>query len=83
MGNLDVQFTIRTVIKLQALVDFVVEWTNPRPDPDNSDWASKVWTLSFDGSLILSGLGASVVIISSTGEKLQYTVQLHFPVTRV
>ena len=69
------------VIKSQPLADFVAEWSDPGPDPNNSDLASRVWTISFDGSLTLTSSGAGVVIISPTGEKLQYVIQLHFPMT--
>lgn len=35
----------------------------------------------FDGSLMLKGSRAGVVLISSTGEHIKYTIQLNFPAT--
>ena len=33
----------------------------------------------FDGSLMIDGVGAGVVLISPTGEQLKYILQIHFP----
>src|SRR5438105_11379270 len=35
----------------------------------------------FDGSLMIEGAGAGIVLISPTGERLKYVLQLHFPVS--
>src|SRR6266540_3511646 len=33
----------------------------------------------FDGSLMVEGAGAGIVLISPTGERLKYVLQIHFP----
>src|SRR6266540_5315 len=33
----------------------------------------------FDGSLMIEGTGAGIVLISPTGERLKYVLQIHFP----
>src|SRR5438045_9020737 len=33
----------------------------------------------FDGSLMIEGAGAGIMLISPTGERLKYVLQLHFP----
>src|SRR5438128_12538426 len=33
----------------------------------------------FDGSLMIEGAGAGIVLTSPTGERLKYVLQLHFP----
>src|SRR5437016_8022222 len=33
----------------------------------------------FDGSLMIEGAGAGIVLISPTGERLKYVLQIHFP----
>jgi ribonuclease HI len=37
--------------------------------------------MHFDGSKLLGGLGASVVLTSPKGDKLQYVLQMHFHVS--
>ena len=36
------------------------------------------WTIYFDGSVMAPGSGAGVVLISSDGSRLRYTIRLHF-----
>ncbi|SPT17092.1 unnamed protein product [Triticum aestivum] len=53
-----------------------------------SDWAetqylppapdSTHWRMHFDGSKMRTGLGAGVVLTSPKGDKLRYTLQIHF-----
>src|SRR5213083_43749 len=33
----------------------------------------------FDGSLMIEGAGAGIMLISPTGERLKYVLQIHFP----
>ncbi|KAK1613107.1 hypothetical protein QYE76_036780 [Lolium multiflorum] len=66
----------RTAIKSQILADFFIDWAEmqylqPVPDPTH-------WKLHFDGSKMRSGLGASIVITSPKGDKLDYVLQIHF-----
>src|SRR6266542_1514539 len=37
------------------------------------------WTMYFDGSLMVEGAGAGIVLISPTGERLKYILQIYFP----
>ena len=39
------------------------------------------WTLHFDGSFMLKGAKAGVVLTSPTGDILRYVVQLYFSAT--
>ena len=70
-------YTPRTAIKSQALADFVAEWTESQTPPSLIDLEH--WTLYFDGSLMLQGAGAGIVLISPRGERFKYVLQLHFP----
>ncbi|SPT18094.1 unnamed protein product [Triticum aestivum] len=66
----------RTAIKSQALADFLVNWTETQylpPAPDSTHWR-----MHFDGSKMRTGLGASIVLTSPKGDKLKYTLQIHF-----
>ena len=73
----DISFKPLTAIKAQALSDFMAEWTKAQlPDGVTEP---KFWTIYFDGSLQLQGVGAGVVVVSPKGEKFKYILQLHFP----
>ena len=39
---------------------------------------SKHWTMFFDGSKMLNGSGAGVLLVSPRGDKLSYVLQIHF-----
>nr|AAX95490.1 Integrase core domain, putative [Oryza sativa Japonica Group]ABA93045.1 retrotransposon protein, putative, Ty3-gypsy subclass [Oryza sativa Japonica Group] len=72
--SLDLSFKPRTLIKSQALADFVAEWTECQEDMPVEKM--EYWTMHFDGSKRLSGTRAGVVLISLTGERLSYVRKL-------
>ena len=75
MGH-DIRYIPCTAIKSQALVDFVAEWTEVQlPTPDITH---EYWTMYFDGSVMVPRSGDGVVLISSDGSRLRYTICLHF-----
>src|ERR1043165_2357434 len=43
------------------------------PCPD-----SQFWQMHFDGSKMMSGLGAGIILTSPKGDKLKYVLQIHF-----
>ena len=74
-----IKFMPQSMIKSQALVDFIAEWTeiqDPLPDmrPEH-------WIMYFDGALNLDGAGVGVLFISPKGEQLKYVLQLLFKAT--
>ena len=69
----------RTAIKSEALADFLVDWAETQylpPAPDSTHWR-----MHFDGSKMCTGLGAGIVLTSPKGDKLRYTLQIHFAVS--
>src|SRR6266511_538978 len=65
-----------TTIKSQALANFLVDWAETQylpPAPDSTHWL-----MHFDGSKMRTGLGAGIVLTSPKGDKLKYTLQIHF-----
>ncbi|KAK1694673.1 hypothetical protein QYE76_011370 [Lolium multiflorum] len=75
----DINYQARTAIQIQALVDFLADWTEapegtPVPEPEP-------WIMHFDGSKQHQGSGAGVTLKSPTGEELQYVLQIHFEAT--
>jgi ribonuclease HI len=71
------EFQSRTTIKSQALVDFIVEWTDLSVPPDQG--LIEYWKMYFDGSLKIDGAGAGVLFISPNKDELRYVLRLHFP----
>jgi hypothetical protein len=77
ISPLDITYEKRKAIKLQILPDFTAEWLelqNTGP-PD----LSNVWTMYFNRSKRVEGVGAGVVLISPEGDKLKYVLQMSFP----
>ncbi|XP_075665947.1 uncharacterized protein LOC142635719 [Castanea sativa] len=79
LSQFDIEYHPRTVIKAQALADFIAEFT--LPDKDNPSDDIKRWTIQTDGSSAQKRGGAGVVIITPEEEMLKYGVQLKFPAT--
>src|SRR3954451_25036778 len=46
----------------------------PLPEPE-------YWVMHFDGSKLLNGSGAGVILQSPKGDKLHYVLQIHFKAT--
>jgi hypothetical protein len=65
-------FRSRSTIKSQALVDFIIEWTDM-----NTPTSAEHWTMYFDGSLNIDGARAGVYFISPSGDKLSYVLRIH------
>jgi len=75
--SFELNFQPRTAIKSQALADFIAEWTEVQTPAIMEKL--EYWTMYFDGSLMIEGAGAGIVLISPTGERLKYVLQIHFP----
>ena len=72
---LDIRFEAKKAIKSQAIADFLAEWTEQQlPTQVHSEH----WTMFFDGSKMLNGSGAGVVLVTPRGDKLRYVLQIHF-----
>jgi hypothetical protein len=70
------EFQSRTTIKSQALVDFIVEWTNMNTPVFDS--SPEHWKMYFNGSLNIDGAGTGVYFISPSGDRLSYVLRIHF-----
>ena len=84
----------RTVIKGQALTDFVAELTYPttalggaidmpsrsvkHKKDDELTNLSNVWSLRINDSSNINGSGVDVILERPTGEKINYTLRLEF-----
>jgi ribonuclease HI len=75
----DIVYKPRTAIKAQALSDFVAERTETQTLPKEREL--EYWTINFDGSLQLQGVGAGILVTSPKGENFKYVLQMHFSAT--
>jgi hypothetical protein len=73
----DIIYKRGTVIKAQALSNFVVEWTEIQTPPKEREL--EYWTINFDGSLQLQGAGAGILVTSPKGESFKYVLQMRIP----
>ena len=71
------EFASRTTIKSQALVDFIIEWTDLSTPA--SQGPTEYWKMYFDGSLNIDGVGAGVLFVSPSKEQLRYVLRIYFP----
>ena len=58
------------------MADFVVEWTEAELPKEYDTYSN--WIMHFDGSKMLAGLGAGVVLTSPTGDTVQYVLQIMY-----
>jgi hypothetical protein len=79
ISQYDVEFVPRWAIKSQTLTNFIAEWTNS--GLRGMDELPDHWVMYFDGSYILKGAGAGVVLIPPEGDILKYVIQFEFPAT--
>ena len=62
----NVTYKPRQAIKSQVLADFVTEWTEAELPKEYDTYSN--WVMYFDGSKMLAGLEAGVILTSSTGD---------------
>jgi hypothetical protein len=72
----DIVYKPRTAIKAQVLSDFVAEWTEIQTPPKEREL--EYWTINFDMSIQLQGVGAEILVTSPKGESFKYVMQMHF-----
>jgi hypothetical protein len=70
----DIVYKPRTAIKIQAHSDFVAEWTEIQTPPKEREL--EYWTINFDESIQLQGVGAGILVTSPKGENFKYVLQM-------
>ncbi|XP_073353717.1 uncharacterized protein [Aegilops tauschii subsp. strangulata] len=72
----EITYKPRQAIKSQVLADYIAEWTEAELPREYSAYSH--WTMYFDGSKMLAGLGAGVILISRTGDTVRYVLQIMY-----
>ena len=65
-------------MKGQAVADFIAEYTQPE---DEGAEGQKLWIIHTDGSSNQHSGGASVVMLTPEGDKIECMIRLNFPTT--
>ncbi|GAV69146.1 RVT_3 domain-containing protein [Cephalotus follicularis] len=82
LGEYDVKYEAKPVIKSQVLTDFVGDNTPMEcMEEDSSEDEKGLWKLSVDGSSCVFESGAGLVLTSSDGWTLEYTLRFGFKAT--
>ena len=68
---LDIKFEVKKAIKSKAIADFLAEWIEQQ-QPTHVQLEH--WTIFFDGSKMLNGSGAGVVLVSPRDDKPSYVL---------
>ncbi|KAJ9539548.1 hypothetical protein OSB04_032281 [Centaurea solstitialis] len=85
LSGFDIEFKPKTAIKSQVLADFVAEFS-PGLEPTTCDEVvmisdNKPWILYVDGSSNVRGCGLGIVLKSSQGGNIAYSVRCEFKAT--
>jgi ribonuclease HI len=76
LSGYHITFEPRTSIKSQVLADFIVDWTGPTWQQEESP--EKVWTIHCDSAWCHARAGATTIITSPTCVKYRYAARLSF-----
>ena len=88
LSSFGLKFESTSTIKSRAVAEFIAEWTST-PNEEIQETTlpgketSRNWIMYFDGAFSLQGAGAGVLLVSPTGERLKYVVQMHFPLGKI
>ncbi|XP_074356056.1 uncharacterized protein LOC141695731 [Apium graveolens] len=96
LGEFDIKYKLRTTIKVQVLVDFVVECTindqevggqkivtpeGGKKDKEEDLTLKEYWVLHFDGASKTKSSDACLFLQSPEGFMIEYALKLYFPTT--
>ena len=79
LSEFDIRYNPKTAIKGQVLADFVMEFTSAEP-AENAQMLTDlaIWRLSIDGATNAQGSGAGLILTSSEGIDIEYTLRFGF-----
>lgn len=84
LGEFDIEYKPRGVVKGQAVADFVAELT-PSIEVEKLEGTTLAkdngWLLNIDGSSTNKASGGGIVMISPVGEELEYAIRFGFKAT--
>jgi hypothetical protein len=80
LSEFDIKYRPRQAIKVQALADFIAEFTIAEEEP-SEEKPERNWEVEIDGSSIKGAGGVGVVFKIPDGNLLKHSVRLQYPTT--
>ena len=81
LSEFDIDYRPRTVIKAQALADFIVEFITKDDEPTEDVEQASKWTVNIDGSSTKDSGGVGIVLKSPEGDIIKQAIRLQYPTT--
>ena len=79
LSEFDIRYKLKTAIKGQVLVDFIMEFTSAEPAENAQTPADlPIWKLSVDGATNAQGSGAGLILTSPEGIDIEYALRFGF-----
>ena len=79
LSEFDIRYKLKTAVKGQVLADFVMEFTSAKPDENARTMIDlPIWKLSVDGASNAQGSGVGLILTSSEGIDIGYTLRFGF-----
>ena len=79
LSEFDIRYKLKTAIKGQVLVDFIMEFTSAEPAENPQTPADlPIWKLSVDGATNAQGSGAGLILTSPEGIDIEYALRFGF-----
>ena len=79
LSEFDIRYKLKTAIKGQVLADFVMEFTSAKPAENTQTTTDlPIWRLSVDGGVNAQGSGAGLILTSSEGINIKYSLRFGF-----
>ncbi|XP_056694872.1 uncharacterized protein [Spinacia oleracea] len=73
LSEYDIEYKPRTSIKAQALEDFIAEASY-----EEEEEPLGTWQISVDGSAVVTGSGAGIIMVSPEGNVFEYAIKFKF-----
>lgn len=79
LGEYNIQYHPRTIIKAQVLIDFLAEVLGTRgTDLEDGQETPPMWQVFMDGSSDAGGSGVDILLISPSGEETRISISLSY-----
>ena len=73
LSEFDIRYKLKTTIKGQILVDFIMEFTSAElAEATQPKFDLPIWRLSVDGATNAQGSGAGLILTSPEGIDIEY-----------
>ena len=83
LSEFDIRYKLKTAIKGQVLVDFVMEFTSAKLTKNTQTMTDlPIWRHSVDGAANAQGSGAGLILTSPEGIDIEYALRFGFQASK-